>query len=293
MTTPDRFDLLAADGARLAAYRLPASGEPRGVVQVAHGAGEHFGRYARLAGRLAAAGWAVYGQDHRGHGGSAHVHGLGDFGPRGFTGMVDDMAVLSGAVQAEQPGLPLVLLGHSMGSFLAQLYLLQHADRLAGLVLSGTAATDLLMEHRAKQGGEGGLARWNAAFEPARTPFDWLSRDDAEVDAYVADPLCGFDFTAESTQSMVTSAYGARQDARLSAVRRNLPLYVISGEFDPIVGPGQAFANALVDHWRALGFTDVEHRIYPGGRHEMFNETNREEVTDELLAWLDRAIARP
>ena len=163
---------------------------------------------------------------------------------------------------------------------------------LSGLVLSGTAATDLLMQHRAAQGAEGGLARWNAAFEPARTPFDWLSRDEKEVDAYVADPLCGFDFTSESTGSMVEVASGAGQDARFASIPRDLPLYVISGELDPIVGPGQAFANTLVERWRAAGFTDVEHRVYPGGRHEMFNETNREEVTGELIAWLDRSVTR-
>jgi alpha-beta hydrolase superfamily lysophospholipase len=111
-----------------------------------------------------------------------------------------------------------------MGSFAAQVYLLEHAAGLAGLVLSGTAALDLLAAERAAQGEGGGLARWNAAFEPARTNFDWLSRDEAEVDAYVADPLCGFDFTPESSASMVMMPYGARHDPRLAAVRKDLPV---------------------------------------------------------------------
>jgi alpha-beta hydrolase superfamily lysophospholipase len=187
--------------------------------------------------------------------------------------------------KSEVPNVPLILLGHSMGSFAAQLYILDHGAELAGLVLSGTAAQDLLAESLAGQ--PAGLEAFNAAFEPARTPFDWLSRDPAEVDAYVADHLCGFEADAGSMASLFTLGAGARTDGRLANVPKTLPILVISGEVDPVVGPGQAFARALTKSYQAAGLGPVTHHVYPGGRHEMFNETCREAVEDDLIAWLD------
>jgi alpha-beta hydrolase superfamily lysophospholipase len=280
----ETFDITASDGAVLHAVRLIPAGRPRAIVQIAHGMAEHIARYDRLIRRLAGAGYAVVGADHRGHGANAGLHGLGDFGPGGFAGVVEDMATLTAAARAFSPGTPIVLLGHSMGSFAAQAYLPAHGAGLSALVLSGTAALDLLLTG----GAPGGLAAYNAAFEPARTPFDWLSRDPAEVDAYVADPLCGFDLAPASMASLPATVFGADADPRLAGLAAGgLPIYVISGEFDPIVGPGQAFTRALIDRYRAVGLGDIEHRVYPGGRHEMFNETNRDQVEAELVAWLD------
>ncbi|HEY1879499.1 MAG TPA: alpha/beta hydrolase [Caulobacteraceae bacterium] len=285
----DHFRFAADDGAQIAAWRLAPEGRPRAIVQIAHGMAEHMARYERLGQALADAGFAVYANDHRGHGASADIHGLGDFGARGFPGVVQDMAALSHLAREEHSGAPLVLLGHSMGSFAAQLYLLSHGDDLAALVLSGTAAGDKLVKAIAAAGGGGRLESFNAAFEPARTPFDWLSRDPAEVDAYVADPLCGFELTQDSVQSVFQATGGATLDPGLAKAPKDLPVLVISGERDPVTGPGQAFVGALVDRYRAAGL-DVEHRVYPGGRHELFNETNRDEVTADLIAWLDARI---
>jgi alpha-beta hydrolase superfamily lysophospholipase len=281
----EQFTLNTADGAALGAYRALPEGRPRAVVQLAHGMAEHLGRYERLARALSAAGYAVYGADHRGHGRSAEVHGLGSFGPGGFQRVVDDMAEVSELARREQPGAPLVLLGHSMGSFASQLYILDHGADLAGLVLSGTAAMDLLVAN----GPPGGLEAFNAGFEP-RTGFEWLSRDAAEVDAYLADPLCGFALDEGAMQTMFGLGVGARGDPRLANLPKTLPVYVISGEVDPIVGPDQAFARALIDSYAAAGLRRIDHRVYPGGRHEMFNETCRGQVEAELVAWLDRAV---
>jgi alpha-beta hydrolase superfamily lysophospholipase len=281
------FVLTAGDGARIAAYRAAPEGAPKGIAQIAHGMAEHFGRYARLTHALAAAGYAVYGNDHRGHGASAEVHGLGAFGPGGFQSLVDDMAALGAAARRDRPGLPLALIGHSMGSFAAQLYLLEHHDRLDALVLSGTAAMDLLLADLNASGAPVSLERLNAGFEPARTPFDWLSTVDAEVDAYIADPLCGFAVAEEGMGSMFALGVGARADPRLGAVRKDLPIYVVSGQFDPVVGPDQAFARGLIESYREAGLTRITHRVYPGGRHEMFNERERERVEADLIAWLD------
>jgi len=291
MTCPiEAFPLAVADGAVLAAYRSSPERPAKGLVQIAHGMAEHFLRYARLTEALAGAGYAVYGLDHRGHGASAEAHGLGDFGPRGFAGVVADMAELSEFAKRETPGRPLMLLGHSMGSFAAQQYLLGHGDLLAGLVLSGTASLAPLMQALAAAGAAPGLEAFNAAFEPARTPFDWLSRDEAEVDAYVADPMCGFALTEASMTSMFALCAGAASDPRLAGVRRDLPILVLSGEVDPVVGPNQTYATALIDAWRDAGLSHIDHRVYPGARHELFNETCRDQVAADLIAWLDAAM---
>ena len=284
------FTLEAADGVAIAAYRSTPSAPAKGVVQIAHGMAEHFGRYGRLTGKLTAAGYAVYGADHRGHGASAGAPGLGEFGPGGFQALVDDMAALTRIARRETPGRPLALLGHSMGSFAAQLYLLEHHRQLTALVLSGTAALDKLLEAMLATGQAVTLELLNAAFEPARTPFDWLTRDEAEVDAYIIDPMCGFTVGEASTASMFALGGGARADPRLAQVRPDLPILIVSGQCDPVTGPDQAFARALIAGWEAAGLTRIDHRIYPGARHELFNETCREGVEDDLIAWLNVAL---
>ena len=284
------FTLDVGDGVAIAAYRSTPATPARGVVQIAHGMAEHFGRYASLTAKLTAAGYAVYGADHRGHGASAGAHGLGDFGPGGFQALVDDMAALTRVAKRETPDVPLALLGHSMGSFAAQLYLLEHHRELAALVLSGTAALDKLLEAMLVSGRPVGLEALNAPFEPARTPFDWLSRDEAQVDAYLADPMCGIEIAQASTASMFALAGGARVDPRLAQVRPDLPILILSGGRDPVTGPDQAFARALIDGWRAGGLTRIDHRVWPDARHELFNETCREEVEGDLIAWLDQAL---
>lgn len=283
----DQFDVEAADGARLTAFSWRLEGPPRAVVQIAHGAAEHLKRYDRLARALNAAGYAVVGADHRGHGVNMGLHGQGHFGPRGFAQVIDDMAAVTAAARARHPGLPIVLLGHSLGSFAAQGYLRDHAAELSALVLSGTARLDLMFQDRAAaQARDGGSLRsLNAGFEPARTPFDWLSRDPAEVDAYIADPLCGFDLPPEAFASVGEAVMGGGP-----LTGRPLPVLVISGEVDPVVGPEQRYAHGLVESLEAAGFGPVEHTVYAGGRHEMFNETNRDEVTAHLVGWLNKVF---
>jgi alpha-beta hydrolase superfamily lysophospholipase len=275
----------ANDGRLLTLRRWPLGNRPRAVIQLAHGAAEHLGRYDRLASRLAAEGLAVIGADHRGHGVNACLHGVGALGPRGFQGVVDDMVAVNAYARETWGALPVVLLGHSFGSFAAQVFLVQNPELLDGLVLSGTAAVELLLDRADTSVGADAL---NAAFEPARTPFDWLSRDEAEVDAYIADPLCGHDITVESIATMPAVFQGIRSHPGLRrAGQRQIPIYVISGEMDPIVGPDQSLARYVVESYGRAGLNDVTHKIYPGGRHEMFNEVNRDRVMTDLVGWLD------
>ncbi len=279
------MNIRAGDGVVLRGYAWTTASPPRAIVQLAHGAAEHLHRYDRFARKLAESGIAVVGADHRGHGANA-VHGLANFGPAGFGGVVDDMAVVARAATNRFAGMPLILFGHSMGSFASQVFLAEHGDLLSGLILSGTAAIDELIDTGVSAAG---LQALNANFEPARTPFDWLSRDEDEVDAYMADPLCGFDIAPASLATMPAVVTGVRRKERLaSALARDLPILLISGEMDPVGGPGQESTRRVAEQYRSAGLGDVEHRIYPGGRHELLHDIDREQVTDDVITWLGR-----
>jgi alpha-beta hydrolase superfamily lysophospholipase len=278
--TEQTFRYDGADGTALAGFRWSALDvAPRAVLQLAHGAGEHAGRYFQRLGPLMQAGWLVYAADHRGHRLTSGMAHLGDFGPGGAPAAVDDMAVLARRARAENPGLPLVLMGHSMGAMFAQAFLPLHSELIDALVLSGTTGPGPLPE-----GGP------NAAFPNARTAYDWLSRDPAEVDAYIADPFCGIRFTPDSMASFLSLRQRDLSPETLKAVRRGLPVYVFVGDEDPINRRLEGL-TPLIDAYRAAGL-DVTLKVYPGGRHEMLNETNRAEVVGDLLAWLEAAAAR-
>ena len=284
------FTFPTDDGESIFVYRWTGEGEPKAIVQIAHGMGEHAARYRRLGGELVDHGYVVYANDHRGHGRTAgSVERQGQLGPNGWNGLVDDVATLGELARKEHPGLPLLVIGHSMGSFALQQLILEHSDAMDGAVLSGTTAVDVVAS-AIDPSQPADLTSFNAPFEPARTEFDWLSRDTDEVDLYVADPMCGFGVDAEGTAGMLSGAGALGDPDRLSAIRPDLPVYVLSGEADPLSGAG-ALTQLVVDRYRAAGVKDVSVDIYAGGRHELFNETNRDEVTANLVAWLDRVVA--
>ena len=292
--------LLSPDGTRLSLRRwLPDAplDQVRGTVEIAHGMGEHSGRYARLAGAFAAAGWATYAHDQRGHGHTALGEdetgpsepgkpGLGDLGPAGWDGLVGDLATVNDHVQQAHPGVVHVLLGHSMGSFAAQQFVLDHSREIDGLVLSGTTAVDVAATVLDPDAGTD-LTALNAAFAPARTDYDWLSRDDAEVDRYVADPLCGFGLDPEGTRSLIAAAPRLADPEALAGIRPDLPVYLVAGSADPL-NLELAMLAMVVDRYREAGLTDLTTDYHEGARHEVFNETTRDEVTANLLAWLER-----
>ncbi|HSZ50684.1 MAG TPA: alpha/beta fold hydrolase [Caulobacteraceae bacterium] len=274
-----RFRYEGEDGAALAGFVWRSHAAPKAVLQLAHGAGEHSGRYREPLTPIVEAGYVVYAADHRGHGLTSGMTSLGDFGAGGAPAAVRDMAVLSRRARAETPGLPLILMGHSMGAMFSQAYLPENSELIDALVLSGTAGPGRI---------EPGTI--NRDFEPARTPYDWLSRDPTEVDAYIADPFCGIRFTPQSTASFTSLRERELSVATLAKVRRGLPVYVLVGDADPI-NAKLARLTPLIDVYRAAGL-DVKLKVYPGGRHEMLNETNRDEVVTDLLAWLDATVAR-
>jgi alpha-beta hydrolase superfamily lysophospholipase len=304
----ENFTLTATDGLELFVYRWLPEQTPIAVVQIAHGLAEHAGRYTRLAESLTATGYAVYANDHRGHGRTAKsADDLGFFAEQnGWQKCVGDLWQLNRHIATVHSGLPIVLLGHSMGSTLAEQFMSEqggeHGDALAGVVLSGAngkptslaaVGRGIARTERLRLGARGKskliqaltFDAFNKKFAPARTAFDWLSRDPAEVDKYVADPLCGFPATVQLWIDLLEGWEAVSSAAHRRRVPKDLPIYVIAGGRDPVSGNTRQIEVWLADY-RSAGFSRLEHRFYPEARHELLNETNRDEVTADLIRWL-------
>jgi len=293
MNTPERFHFTSSDGLSIACEKWSGQREPRGVVQIAHGLGEHMGRYAELAKLLVEDELIVYGNDHRGHGLTAKPSdSFGDFGPAGFDQLVEDMVSLRVIAKDEHRGKPYILLGHSMGSFAAQQFVLDHSHSIDGLALSGSGALDgLARVAQSVAAGEDPMKLMNAGFEPARTSSDWLSRDNGEVDAFINDPLCFPSLKPESMQSFLDAFPRLADPREIRKIRDDLPVYIFSGSEDPI-GQRLEGVRVLIDRYRSAGFTSVAHDFYSGGRHEMLHEINRRDVITNLLVWLAGILER-
>lgn len=286
-----------ADGLLIHAYHWPTMGAAKGVVLIAHGLAEYGMRYDRFAQALTAAGYEAYAIDHRGHAKSIDEHGLGTFGEGGWLGLCQDLHTLLKKVRSNHVGLPTILFGHSMGSFAAQRLCLDHSGDMAAVVLSGSSSLDVMSAAMAEGAANStedqdgvDLTSFNTAFEPARTQFDWLSRDEAEVDKYIESPLCGFDLEAESSMTLFDSGAYHGDDAAIANIRNDLPVLIVAGDADPLNG-GLELLNLIEARWRARGVTNIETAYYKGGRHEMLNEINRDEVTSDIIDWLDKVVA--
>lgn len=300
------FWLTANDRSRLYVNQWMPEAPPKALVMLSHGMAEHSGRYARLAAALCAAGYGLYALDQRGHGRTADEGTLGLFAERdGWNKVVGDLASLNQHIGQQQPGLPILLLGHSMGSYIAQAYLLHHSASLNGVILSGSnfqpvalyrAARVIARIERLRQGLRGRSAlidflsfgSFNKAFKPNRTAFDWLSRDPAEVDLYINDPLCGFRCTNQLWIDLLGGLQQISKASNLAQIDPGLPILVIGGECDP-VSEGKHL-NSLAQALREAGSQNLHLIIYPQARHEVFNETNRDQVTADVLTWLDQAL---
>ncbi|MFC6014365.1 alpha/beta fold hydrolase [Nocardia lasii] len=265
---------------------LPTDVEPIAVAQIVHGMGEHSERYSHIAERLAALGYAVYADDHRGHGLSMGTV-PGELGADGWNLLVADEVALTEILRERHPGLPVTLIGHSLGSFATQQYLLDHSELVDQVVLSGTTAVDGLFGEIAAAGGDL-TAFFNAEFQPTRTDADWISRDEDQVDAYIADPWCGFAIDEANMGLLAVTSH--THLANPSTVRTDLPLYVMVGDKDPL-NSKLSLSDLLVQRYRDAGLTDITYRVYADARHEVLNETNRDEVEADLLAWITRARA--
>jgi alpha-beta hydrolase superfamily lysophospholipase len=300
------FTLETSDGVPVHVYRwLPDEGLGlRGVVQLVHGMQEHAARYEHVAQAFTEAGYGVYANDLRGHGRTAASEDdLMYFADdRGWARVLDDLYRLNRRIREDHADLPTFLLGHSMGSFLTQQFLFTFPGAIDAAILSGTNGDPGLLAEvgavlarierrrigkrgRSKLLNQIAFGAYNKAFEPIRTEFDWLSSDPAQVEAYVADPWCG---ALPTTQFWVDLLSGLRVIAdptHLQRIPKDLPILLFSGEEDP-VGVQTRGVQKLLDAYVAAGLTRVTHRFYPG-RHELFNEVNKDEVIADTIAWLD------
>ena len=302
----DTFFLSASDGHDVACYSwVPTN--PKALVQIAHGMGEHARRYDWVARQLIAEGYAVYANDHRGHGETSGPV-LGYMGADGWNRALADMYELGQLARGKHEGLKLILLGHSMGSMLSQHYITRYGCSIDALVLSGSPGFresklafigHMMMKFERWRHGPDGTSelmqdvifrKSNRAFDsPGATGYEWLSRDHEEVAIYIADEQCGFVLSPGSLIEMNEGSAISQAKLSLLKIPQDLPIYIFSGSQDPVHG-GQADLDRLVDAYRKCGLAQITYKLYPGGRHEMFNETNKDEVLSELVLWLEEQL---
>ena len=306
----DTFSFKALDGTQIFTYRwMPdKDSDIKGAVQIAHGMAEHAARYERFAGALTKAGYTVHANDHRGHGKTAGTQDkVGYFADeKGWEKVVEDMHTLTGIIKKEQPHKPFFLFGHSMGSFLSRHYSMLYASELSGLVLSGTGGDPgavgkaglFIARMDAKFHGKKAKSNimnklsfgaFNGAFKPNRTDYDWLSRDNAEVDKYINDPWCGAVFTAGFFCDMLEDIGYINKKENIAKIPKNLPIYIFSGAKDP-VGANTKGVTQVYNTLKNAGIVDLTLKFYEEGRHETLNEINREEVFTDVIAWLNKHI---
>jgi alpha-beta hydrolase superfamily lysophospholipase len=296
-------ELPADDGRRIPVCQwLPASDQaPRAVIQVFHGLGEYAARYSRFAATCNEHGIAVVAHDHRGHGSACDIRGhFAD--RRGWDRVVADAWLVNRSVANDMPGARIIVLGHSMGSYIAQSFVSRHPDTVDALLLSASTfanrlelrtghflAALLALFGKRRQSpllNKLGFGEFNKPFEPARTRFDWLSRDPAEVDLYVADPLCGGSFSNRLWYDLTGGLLEITSADTVRSVPSDLPILIMGGQRDPV--GGAKGLTRLADIYAQTGHQNLTLKIYADGRHEMLNETNRDAVTRDILDWIKR-----
>lgn len=282
---------------------IPSDNNIKGVVQLSHGMIDYVGRYTLLAEALCRAGYVLAGHDHLGHGDS--VSTPDDFGffasKNGYNYVIDDVKRMNELVRREFPGVPVVLMGHSMGSFIARLYAARYADSIDGLIIHGTAGPNPILgagkmlvklirtfkgeRYRSKFVRSLADGGYNKGFDPAEGEGAWLTREGALVAGRPTDPKTNFIFTLAGYEDLFTMLGGCNADKWFVDFPNSLHTFVVSGEQDPVGDFGKG-VRYVYDNLKKNG-ADVELKLYPGARHELFNETNREEVFSDLIAWIE------
>jgi len=296
-------------GAKIRLYSMKASSKPKGVIVVAHGMAEHGGRYERFANHLVTNGYHTLCYDHRGHGETvAYGAPQGMFTQQdGLQKVVEDMGVVVTHAHEENPKLPIILFGHSMGAIIGLNYCIKHSDKIdaAALWNAGVDGGALLVVYnlllkveRMLRGSDTSsfianklaFEDWNKKFAPNRTPFDWLSRDEAEVDKYIADPMCGFMASNGLWLEIVKAIKIGANDNELTKIRNDLPIHLSAGGKDPCSDYGKA-VERVHTRLKKTGIQDLALTIDPDNRHEALNELNRDNTMTEFVTWLDERFA--
>lgn len=299
------FYFPAEDGRDISAVRwLPDNEKVKAVIQLNHGMAEHKERYEYFAEKLTDNGFAVYIHDHRGHGKTARdEEELGHFDDKnGWSKVLSDIHILTLKIKKDYPSLPFFLFGHSMGSVLVRDYIATYDEDIKCVVLSGTAKNPGLLgkigvklakfeELRIGKRGKSKLMNaltfgdFNKKFKPVRTEFDWLSRDEKQVDKYINDPYCGFICSAKFFQDMIKGTLEVNNPEKINGINKNLHIYIMSGTADPVGGYDKGVKKIYNDYKNA-GIKNVTLKLYEGARHELLNEINKDEIISELIDYL-------
>ncbi|CAN7376547.1 lysophospholipase [Rhizobium sp. LjRoot258] len=301
---------LEAANASLGFHHEPARSEARGIILVSHGLAEHSKRYSRFAAAMAARGYHVFAFDHRGHGETTAPDApIGRFARRdGVRQVIDDVSSVREHAVRQYPGLPVILFGHSMGGLIALNAAVTHPEKYDAVAvwnsnfnpgIAGRAAQAILLAERALKGSDvpSGIlpkltfATWGKSIAGRRTEFDWLSRDPAEVDKYIADPLCGFDASVSLWLDIFELTFRAPQMTHLDRLPKQIPIHLVGGGQDPATDGGKAVIW-LSNHLKAHGFSLITTQIYQDMRHETLNEIGADAAIAAFADWCDEAIAR-
>ncbi|MGJ7910139.1 lysophospholipase [Neobacillus sp. LXY-1] len=310
MVKQSEFTFQTKDGVDIFASKWEMDqGVPRAIIQIAHGMAEHINRYDKFARELVSQNFIVYGNDHRGHGKTGDkMNSIGYFADeQGFEKVVLDMRELTSIIKKEHPATPIFLFGHSMGSFLSRRYIQLFGDQLSGVILSGTGGDPGIMGKVGKMVAsleikrKGGrtpspllnnltFGSYNKAFKPTRTEFDWLSRDEKEVDRYIEDPFCGGIFSAGFFHDLLGGLEIINRHENIVKIPAKLPILLLAGSKDPVGGNTKGVLKTY-ESYKQAGLEDVTYKFYESARHEILNETNKTEVYKDIIHWLNIYIS--
>ena len=304
----ENFTFIDSDNKKINVYKWSPKGQAIGIIQLSHGMTENILRYDEFANYLNDNGFIVYGHDHRGHGLTAETKS--DLGylrdDEGFEWLVQDLYELIKKSKAENEGLPIYLFGHSMGSFVSQRFIELHGNEIDGVILSGSNGEPIKAvrlgiyvarlemkkygkRHTSKVLDKMSFGGFNNNFKPNRTPYDWLCSVDSEVDKYIENEYCGFIPTSSFFYELFSGLKRIHKDENFKCIPKDLPVYLISGDKDPVGLFGKGIIN-MYDKLKKYGIKDIEYKLYKDKRHEILNEDNKAEVMDDVLSWVSSRI---
>jgi alpha-beta hydrolase superfamily lysophospholipase len=303
----ESFFIKGSDGKDVFVHCWDDVSHPKGVVQIFHGMAEHAKRYKEFAEYLNDQGYVVYADDHRGHGETAgDVEDLGYIGEDGFNQIVDDGYVIMKGIKEKYSSLPVIVFGHSFGSFIAQEFIIRYGEEVAATILCGSAARtgvevslgkkisyiekDLFGErNQSKLLDFLSFNNYNKGIKDSKSKFAWLSRDQEEVRKYEEDPYCGTLFTAGFFYYFFEGISKLYVKERLAEIPKGLPIFIIAGDKDP-VGQYGRLVKKLHSFYKKAELKDVQYKLYSGGRHELLNEMNKDEVFDDVATWIKKKV---
>lgn len=299
-----QFWLQMDDGMDISVQKWFHEKTPKAILQLSHGMAEHIERYDHFARFLTEKDIFVYGNDHRGHGKTGDKAGIfGYFSDEnGFERVTDDLLKVTEKIKSEFPAVPIILFGHSMGSFLVRRYIQKYPNQVQGVIISGTGGNPGLAgkvgkmwaQWESKKNGRDHssptmdrliFGSYNKGFENGKSKFAWLTRDEQVVEAYLKDPYCGFVCTSGFFVDLLSGLETIHKDEEIQKINKALPVYIFSGAKDP-VGAKTFGVKSVIHQYKKNGIHNLEYRFYDNGRHEMLNEINKEEVFQDIYNWL-------